>query len=197
VIRWMFTPIHISRSPPLCHPHPYRRYLQQSKPRCAPYSAAHGMALCWRSISSCSVLRAETPQRLPPLCCAHAPACPVSCARIARGVSASVLTKKGSAPSLCRRAACCLDSRAPAGPCAKEPHGPMAGVAPAGVVPPSRRRSRPNTASQCQRKPYAAGSTRWAGCGNGPSGWPKMTTRTGARIWRVFGFRAKRGLHMR
>src|SRR6266700_1615362 len=37
---------------------------------------------------------------------------------------------------------------------------PMAGAAPVGVVPHSQRRSRPNTALRCRRKPCDAGCTR-------------------------------------
>ena len=73
------------------------------------------------------------------------------------------------------------------GPYSKQPRGPMAGAAPAGVVPPWQRRSRPNTALRSQRKPCAAGSMRSAGCGNGPNWSPKMTTHTGSSGWPVFG----------
>ena len=70
----------------------------------------------------------------------------------------------------------------------KKPHVPMAGAAHGGVVPPSPRRSRPNTASRSQRKPCVAGSMRSAGSGNGPSWSPKMMTRTGLSGWPAFDF---------
>ena len=85
---------------PLCHPQPYWRYLQQSRPRCAPSSGVPGMALCWRSISYCSVLRAETLRRLRHSCCAHTPACTGLCGRIAPGAWVSVWITTVSSPSL-------------------------------------------------------------------------------------------------
>ena len=56
-----------------------------------------------------------------------------------------------------------------------------------GVVPPLQPRLRLNTASRSQRKPYGAGSRRWAGSGNAPNWWPKMTTHTGSSGWHGFG----------
>lgn len=48
------------KEPPLCHQQPYGRYPLKSMSRCVPYSAARGMALCWRSMSYCCVPLAET-----------------------------------------------------------------------------------------------------------------------------------------
>jgi hypothetical protein len=68
----------------------------------------------------------------------------------------------------------------PWGPSSKPPSGARAGTVAGGVGPPSRSRSRPTMASWCRQKPYDAGSTRWAGGGNGLSWWPKMTPHTGS-----------------
>jgi hypothetical protein len=73
------------KEPPLCRPQPSGRYHQTSKPRCARYSAVPGMALCWRSIDSCGVLRAVTRRRCRPCCCARTPGCTAYHTRVSHG----------------------------------------------------------------------------------------------------------------
>jgi len=155
---------------PLCRPPPYGRYPQQSKSRGVPSSAARAMALCWRSIAYYGVLQAEPRRRLRPCCFAHAPVGTGSCGPLALGASGYVSTQTASALLPCGEPSSSLGSCAPWAPSSQLPRVHRAGAAPGGVVPPSQRRSRPNTGSRCQRKPCAAGSTRWAGQGNGPHG---------------------------
>jgi len=173
---------------PLCRPQPDGRYPQQSKARGVLSSATRGRVLCWRATSSCGVRRAGF---------ARAPACPVSYVRIAPGVSADGAPQTVRAQSPCSRPSCCPGSHAPWVPYAKPPRIRTAGAAPGGVGPHARPRSRPNTAARCRRTRCDAGSTRWAGGGNGPRWSPKMTTRTGSTVWSGGGCLTPTGTRMR
>ena len=164
---------------PLCRPQPDWRLRQQSKPRCVPSSAACGMATYSRSMSYCWVLRAAIQQRLRHSSLARAPASIGSCGHIALGIAVCRSTQTGSSrlPDACPSS--CLGSCALWGRGSKPPHVLMVGAAPGGVVPPWRRRCKPHLASRCPPTPCAAGAMQWAGYGNGPNSWRKMTLHTG------------------
>lgn len=166
-----------------CRQPPYGRDPPQSKPRGAPSSAAHGMALGWRSLASCAVLPGETRRRWPRSCCARAPGGTVACARSAPGVAGDGSTKTSRAPSPGGCPSACPGCRAPEAPYATKRPGPMAGAARAGAVPRSPRRARPNPAARGRQHPGAAGSTSEAGGGHGRSGWPTRRPPHGGSVW--------------
>jgi len=194
---WAMHPPPRRQEPPRCRPPPDWRYHPKSQPRCARDSTAPGRALGGRSLSSCCVRRAVTRRRWRPCGWARAPAWTVSSARIAQGAAAYGSRQTVSAPSPCGRPAGGPGSHDPWAPDSTPPPVPRAGAARGGGGPAARRRSRPPTASRSRRPPGAAGSTRGAGWGNGPSWWPKMPTRTGASGWRVCGCRAQMGRRRR
>ena len=81
--------------------------------------------------------------------------------------------------------------------CSRRLPGPMAGAAPAGAVPPWPPRCRPHAGSPSRPRRCGAGCTRSAGCGNGPSWWPKTTTHSGCTAWRGSGVYASGSSRLR
>ena len=62
--------------------------------------ARYGSLLACHVLLQCA--EGRTLRKVPPACCARAPACPVACRRSETGASASGSAQTVSAPSLCR-----------------------------------------------------------------------------------------------